>query len=281
MLEVLVCCNISITDHRTCSRIVSVGMFENYNSVLLATLLAVGMAFGLSGCATSENPPVAASDDPFEAQNRKVHAFNLQLDQEVIRPVSKVYVAVVPAEGQVVVSNFADNLSLPSMVVNNLLQGNMPGAGQNSLRFVVNSTLGLAGLFDPSSDFGLAEVSTDFGETLHVWNVAQGAYLELPALGPSSQRAAVGIVVDFITNPLGNIPNRHYQNYSRAAKVASVLGKRSQYGSTIDAVLYDSADSYAQSRLFYLQNRNFKLGGTDKTEYDDLYIDPYEDIYAE
>ena len=97
----------------------------------------------------------------------------------------------------------------------------------------------------------------------------------------ASERAAVGIVVDFITNPLGNLSNGDYRKYSRAAQVAAGLGKRSQYGSTVDAILYDSADSYAQSRLFYLQNRNFTLGGTDETEYDDAYFDPYEDIYAE
>ena len=256
-------------------------MFKNLYPVLLATVLSVGAAFGLSGCAAPSNPTVASSDDPYEAQNRKVHAFNRQLDKEIVRPVSKTYVAVVPPEGQIVVSNFADNLALPSSIVNNLLQGNIQGAGQNTLRFVVNSTLGLAGMFDPSSDFGLIEDSSDFGETLHVWNAPQGAYLELPVLGPSSQRAAVGTVVDFITNPLGNISNSHYRKYSRTAQVAAALGKRSQYGSTIDAVLYDSADSYSQSRLFYLQNRNFTLGGTDETEYDDANFDPYEDIYAE
>ena len=256
-------------------------MFKDLSPVLLAALLSFGTAFGLSGCAAPSNPTIASSDDPYEAQNRKVHALNRQLDKKIIRPVSKAYVAVVPPEGQIVVSNFADNLALPSSIVNNLLQGNMPGAGQNPLRLVVNSTLGLAGMFDPSSDFGLTEVRSDFGETLHVWNTPQGAYLELPVLGPSSERAAVGIVVDFITNPLGNLSNGDYRKYSRAAQVAAGLGKRSQYGSTVDAILYDSADSYAQSRLFYLQNRNFTLGGTDETEYDDAYFDPYEDIYAE
>ena len=97
-------------------RIDRVRMFKNLYPVLLATVLSVGAAFGLSGCAAPSNPTVASSDDPYEAQNRKVPAFNRQLDKEIVRPVSKTYVAVVPPEGQIVVSNFADNSALPSSI---------------------------------------------------------------------------------------------------------------------------------------------------------------------
>ena len=116
-------------------------MFKDLSPVLLAALLSFGTAFGLSGCAAPSNPTIASSDDPYEAQNRKVHALNRQLDKKIIRPVSKAYVAVVPPEGQIVVSNFADNLALPSSIVNNLLQGDIPGAGQNTLRLVVNISI--------------------------------------------------------------------------------------------------------------------------------------------
>ena len=256
-------------------------MIKNYNSVIRALILVLTATIGLSGCSSLSILSIEATDDSYESVNRKVHGFNKALDKNFIRPVSTGYTSVVPTEFQVLVSNFSNNLSLPASVLNKLLQGDIPDAASNAARFAVNSTLGLAGLFDPSVSFGLPAQQTDFGATLHVWNAPQGDYLELPVLGPSTERAALGLLVDLFTNPLGYQLNSEQRVYRNGASAASILGLRSQYGSTIDTMLYDSADSYTQSRLIYLQNRNFTLGGSDEMKYDELYFDPYENDDAE
>ena len=140
------------------------------------------------------------------------------------------------------------------------------------MRFVINSTLGFGGLFDVASDFGIEDHETDFGETLHVWGAGEGAYVELPFLGPSTQRDAVGKVVDLFTNPLSYTLDDPESYYGPVASVASGLGNRGRFSDTIDSILYDSADSYAQARLIYLQNRRFELGQEDQG----AEIDPFE-----
>lgn len=237
----------------------------------------------LAACAAPKDAQVGAYGiyDPFEAQNRKVHAFNRSLDRSVVRPAGRSYAAIVPDPIEDSVSRFADNLSEPGNTVNALLQGNIKGAGQSAGRFVTNTVFGLGGLFDAASSFGIPDTDTDFGETLMVWGVGEGAYVELPLLGPSTQRDAAGRAVDFFTNPLSyHLPDPE-RNYTTAARVGALLSSRGRYSDTIDSVLYGSADSYAQSRLIYLQNRRFALGGAGAASADDPYADPYEDPYAQ
>lgn len=235
------------------------------------------LALALSGCASLT--PVDRIDDgvndPFEAQNRKVHAFNKGLDKTVVKPASSAYAAVAPAPVRAVVSNASRNLSLPATTVNSLLQGDLRGAGIASSRFLLNSTLGLAGLFDPASDLGIPPHETDFGQTLAVWGAPQGAYLELPFFGPSSERAAWGRLVDLVTNPLDYEFDASEKAIKSTAGALSALGSRAKFGSSIDSILYDSADSYAQTRLFYLESRKFQLGSVEPTNADDPYDDPY------
>ena len=217
--------------------------------------------------------------------NRRNHELNRTLDRSLVGPAGRGYSDAVPEPLQVTVSNFSSNLSLPGTVVNNLLQGNLEGAAQNTVRFVVNTVLGIGGLGDPASEIGIFEVEADFGQTLHVWGVPEGAFVELPVLGPSTERDAVGRVVDLFTNPLSYVLPSPEKYYGTGAALASRLGDRGRYSDTIESILYESADSYAQSRLIYLQNRRFELGGDDGSAYvdpyDDPYGDPYDDPYAE
>lgn len=240
----------------------------------------------LSACASS-GPTISSTGeaDPLEAQNRRVHEFNRGIDRALLRPASQGYVSAVPDEIAQSVSNFAGNISLPGVIVNNLFQGDLESAGVNTFRFALNTTLGLVGLFDPAGDFGIYERDTDFGETLHVWGVGEGDYLVLPFLGPSTTRDAVGTVVDFFTNPLTARLPEPEKYYGTAARIAKQVGDRGRYSETIDSVLYDSADGYAQTRSFYLQNRRYELGGGGADAYvdpyNDPYSDPYDDPYAE
>lgn len=236
-----------------------------------AVIAGIGL---LSACATSQ-PAELRSDginDPHEAANRKVHAFNRSLDRALVRPAAKGYSQVLPDEIEDSVGNFATNLGQPSVVVNSLLQGDLKGAGLSSARFVTNTFLGFGGLVDAAAEFNMPDHTTDFGETLHTWGVGEGAYVELPALGPSTQRATVGKVVDLFTNPLTYIVDSPEKYYGTGASVGARLGDRGRYSDTIDSILYESADSYAQARLIYLQNRRFELGQADPgTE-----IDPFD-----
>ena len=219
--------------------------------------------------------------DPYEETNRRNHELNLALDRGLLRPVGKGYAGSVPDPLVDTVANFADNLSLPGMVVNNVLQGNLGGAFQNSFRFVFNTIFGIGGLGDPASEMGIDAVETDFGETLHVWGVPEGAYVELPVLGPSTERDAVGKVVDVLIDPLGYVLPKPEKYYGTGVKVLSKVGSRGRYADTVDSILYESADSYAQSRIIYLQNRRFELGSDDGSAYVDPYDDPYGDPYAD
>lgn len=251
-------------------------------------LIALSGVVALSACA-KPSPSEATRDvfDPYETQNREVHQFNRGFDRALVRPVAKGYSAAIPDDIETVIGRFATNLSLPSDIVNNVLQLNMRGAFQDTARLVVNTTFGLGGLFDPASEMGMpAGTNTDFGETLHVWGAREGAYVELPVLGPSTERDTWGIAVDLFTNPLSYLVESPENLIGTGAGVAAGLSKRDKFSETIDAILYESADSYAQSRSIFLQNRRFKLGGTAGSVYDDPYGSlepsaPLEDPYAE
>jgi len=236
--------------------------------------LFAAAALTLLVAACSTPGPDQAPDgiwDPYETANRRTHAFNKGLDRSLVRPAGRGYASVVPDEVQDVVSNFADNLGTPASMVNQTLQGDVAGVMHNFFRFTINSTIGLLGLFDPAADMGLPERPSDFGQTLQVWGIPEGAYIELPLLGPSTERDTAGKVVDLFTNPLDYALPRPERYYGTATRVASKVGDRGRYSDTVDSILYESADSYAQARLIYLQNRRFELGEEAK----DTYIDPY------
>lgn len=198
--------------------------------------------------------------DPNEAENRRVHAFNKKIDERLLRGASSGVADGLPDGVQQGISNFADTVTLPQTVVNQVLQGRVWRATKNTARFTINATVGLAGLVDVATPLGLPEDDTDFGETLHVWGLPEGAYMELPFLGPSTERDAVGQVVDMFTNPLDYIIPTPERYVGTAARVLDNVGDRGKFGDTVDSVLYDSADSYAQLRLLYLQQRRFELG---------------------
>ncbi|MDF1715296.1 MAG: VacJ family lipoprotein [Antarcticimicrobium sp.] len=238
---------------------------------LASALFATGL---LSACATRTVEQKATGEifDPYESTNRAVHDFNVVVDRVVFRPASKGYVSIVPEPMVDSFNAFAENLSMPGVMVDSLLQGKVEQAGTALFRFVVNSTVGFAGLADPASDFQIPKVDTDFGETLHVWGFDEGAYVELPLYGPSTTRDAVGVVVNLFTNPLDYTDPRPADNLGLYAEVVKRMGDRGRYSDTVDAMLYESADSYAQLRTLYLQNRRFELEG----ENTDLYITPDE-----
>lgn len=229
------------------------------------------LALVLAGC--SVPGPGQAPDgiwDPNEATNRRIHAFNTRLDEKFLRSSGKGFAESIPEGGRQAVSQLADTVAVPQTVVNQVLQLRLWRATKNSLRFVMNATIGL-GIMDPAAEIGLSEDASDFGETLAVWGIPEGAYVELPFLGPSTERDTTGKVVDLFTDPLAYVLGKPERFIPPTAKLADRVISRGEFSTTVDSVLYDSADSYAQTRGMYLQNRRYSLGEEDPASAD---IDP-------
>lgn len=239
-------------------------------------ILMILSACALLGCAAPI--PSAQINDPDESLNRKMHQFNIFFDRTILRPVATSVVK--PGGGPVSqgVTNFARNLSGPADVLNNVLQLRLGKAVENTLKFAINTTIGIGGIFDPATAIGVAGSDTDFGETLHVWGFGEGRYLEVPGVGPTTVRDLSGDVLDLFISPLNFLLPQPESYLGTAAATASRVIDRGRYVETVDSILYDSADSYAQARLLYLQNRRYALG---QTVDDTTSADPYEDPYAQ
>jgi len=227
----------------------------------------------LSGCSIA--PPGTDIHDPNEAHNRKVHEFNRAFNERFSADDGSTSSdPLIDPELTQPVVNFADNTGLPAMVLNGVLQGDIGAAATNAMRFVINTTIGIGGLFDPAGAIGLAEDSTDFGETLAVWGAPEGAYIELPFAGPTTERRLAGFVADALLDPLAAVGTSPQLDYGLPATVAALLIKRSQFSGTIDSV-FESADSYTQQKLIFYQNRRFDLGQQGAE------VDPYADLYGD
>ncbi len=224
--------------------------------------------------------PASAADapknDPFERLNRATYAFNDALDRMLARPAARAYKRAVPAQARKAVSNFLANLSYPTVIVNDALQGKLRDAGSDTLRFLTNTTIGIGGLFDPASHFGLAAHDEDFGQTLGVWGVPAGPYVVLPFVGPSDLRDAPGRVVDHFTG------GDYYLRYTNSDALSSNSTEYGLYGAraldtrtellSTDEALKQAFDPYALVRNAYLARREYLVrdGNLPEETYDDL-----------
>lgn len=231
-------------------------------SSLTAGLLLSG-ALILSAC--SPAPVARGVSDPYELENRARHADNQAIERNLIKPVTGRFGSGdgAPARPSGVrrgLINFASNLDMPGAAVNKLLQARPGDALANTARFVVNSTVGVAGFFDPATSFGLPARDTDFGETLYTWGAGEGDYLELPVLGPSTERDAFGRVVDLAINPVGYLFQSPESTYISGLGLAGTLARPSEYPGLADgAVGGDALDSYTRTRNEYLTRRRQQL----------------------
>ena len=223
----------------------------------------------LCGCAAD----TGEVRDEYEAENRAVHEMNVEFDQTVFRPIAEGTEGVLPDEAEVAILNAADTWESPGDAVNYLLQAKPGKAVEATLRFAINATVGIGGIFDPATAIGIPNHSTTLGDTLYVWGVPEGNYDELPLLGPTTDRDTVGRIGGGWLNPIGYVVTPTQGIVLLVLGGASMLVERGRYSDTVDSVLYESSDSYAQTRLLYMQNRRFELGDTAAA--DDGFIDPY------
>lgn len=191
--------------------------------------------------------------DYVEPVNRGIFKFNEVVDGLLIRPAAYMYTHAVPEFGQTAIKNVLTNLNAPVTFLNSVLQADGANASRTLTRFVVNSTLGIAGVFDVASTAGIQkEHKKDFGQTLGVYGVGTGSYMVLPILGPSDVRDTFGYVVDIFTDPFNYIFTTD-EAFGRAA--AQGLVRRADLMPLTDQVHRDSFDPYATFRSIYLQNR--------------------------
>ncbi len=221
--------------------------------------------------------PAAAEpvDDPLEPLNRAVFALNRVMDGTVLEPLAEFYDYAVPDYGKRRVADFLANLRAPVVFVNDLLQGERERAGVALGRFLVNSTLGLFGLFDIAARLGLPSHEEDFGQTLAVWGVEEGPYLVLPVLGPSNPRDLVGLLMDgFVFDPAAWVAPGRFR-LGRAAAAAVV--RRAELDPFLDELRARSLDEYAALRSAYRQRRAAAIRNGRVAVDESLYELPLED----
>ncbi|STX29605.1 lipoprotein VacJ-like protein [Legionella beliardensis] len=215
-------------------------------------------------------------DDPYESFNRKVHNFNMAFDATMLKPPAKFYKAVIPGPIRVSVNNAYNNVNMIPTVANDILQAEFSYAIKDTWRFLINSTLGIGGLFDvAAARFSLPPHSNDLGLTFAKWGNKKSPYLVIPFLGPSTVRDGFGMLGEyFLLTPYP------YISYDNHAVLYSLLGLRyvdlrSQYLET-DHILEEALDKYTFLRDAYLQSRNYQITGemaSTDSDTDDLYID--------
>ncbi|WP_077339370.1 MlaA family lipoprotein [Pseudocolwellia agarivorans] len=222
-------------------------------SILIVFIVGL---LAISGCSsTPSNNAYADPKDPLESINRPFWTFTWDYaDKYVARPASSAYAEYVPTDLRTGVYNMALNLNEPSAIINNLLQAKFSDAAVSTGRFLLNSTIGLFGFFDPASDFGWARKQEEFGEVLGSYGVGDGPYLVVPGLGPSSVREEVGDYVDKYYWPLAAID--FWPNIVRMAVVG--LEQRASL-SQQEKLIDESIDSYEFVKNAYFQNLKFKV----------------------
>jgi phospholipid-binding lipoprotein MlaA len=226
------------------------------------------------------------NNDPLEPMNRVIFQANVIGDKIILRPLVKGYNAVVPDPARQGVTNFLANLWEPWTAINQLLQGKPDDAAGAVGRFLVNSTVGIGGLVDVATDWGLERTEEDFGQTLGVWGMGEGPYIVLPFFGPSNPRDTLGLAGDFYGDPVGwainsaDVGKNFFLGVGLLSYIhfgADAFDKRARYDSVFDD-LYDSPDPYALARSAFRQKRDFEIsdGETDTSEEDDLF-DEFDD----
>ncbi|MEM7047728.1 MAG: VacJ family lipoprotein [Pseudomonadota bacterium] len=213
--------------------------------------------------------------DPLEPLNRVMHGLNVGLEYAIIRPVAWGYETLVPRTARVGIGNVLSNLATPLYSVNFLLQGKGAAAGDQATRFFINSTLGLAGIFDVANHNrrGIPRQTTRFGDTLAAWGAGEGIYVVLPFFGPSTSRDAGGLVVDTFIDPVDQVLWRNIDNWRVYRRWGVLVHESPTIRDRIDAARETATgdDFYITLRSLYTQRRRAELGEHDFDEFEDIF----------
>ncbi|WP_228896848.1 VacJ family lipoprotein [Acidovorax sp. Leaf73] len=220
--------------------------------ILLCIASAAAILF--SGCATTTQP------DPLEPVNRKMFSFNEGVDKVVLKPVASAYKQVVPAAAQTGISNFFSNLQEPWSSANLMLQGRVGDSASTLARFGTNSTVGVLGLMDVATGWGMPEKKEDFGLTLDTWGVGTGPYMVLPIFGPSNLRDTLASPVDSMGNAKGHIASVSVRNTMTVVQAVSGRAEHLEASRLMDQA---ALDKYLLLRDLHLKRRNRAHGEGD------------------
>ena len=232
---------------------------------ILAALLFILISMSVYGT-ESDNVNTSSEDfetsnyedeiyDPIEKVNRAIFSFNNIADIIILEPVAKGYKNL-PSPIQSGVSNFIDNLKMPLVIVNQLLQGQGKNAAESTGRFIVNSTAGLLGIIDVADNIGLEKKQEDFGQTLATWGVGDGFYVVLPIFGPSNLRDSAGMILTYVTDPINAYAISEDETWILPVRTATnAIDQRSRIIDEVNALRDNSLDYYAAVRSSYYQNR--------------------------
>ena len=206
----------------------------------------------------SSNSLAIDKNHNYEETNRSIHNFNDSIDQNILRPTSKVY-GLLPDFIEIGFSNIISNLSEPSNFINHLFQGEINSSFLSLGRLTINTTIGVVGIFDVANKMGIKKVTTDFGKTLNIWGFNEGQYLVIPFIGPRTTRHFVGTIADAVFNPV-NYSLRDEDSIVRVSpSMLFLLSSRSSNDETIDNLRSTSIDYYSSLRSIYLQNRGINI----------------------
>jgi phospholipid-binding lipoprotein MlaA len=226
-------------------------------------LSSIILVFLLSSCSTTGN----SKNDPLEPFNRAMFGFNEVVDDNVLEPVAKTYKYVTPDPIETGVSNFFSNLGEVSTIANDVFQFKFQQAGYDFLRFSINTTVGILGIFDVATPIGLTKNKEDFGQTLGYWGVPQGPYLVLPFFGSSSFRDAPGLYADRQISPVQQLHNKE----ELALDTLSVIDIRARLLRATKILDTAAKDKYIFIRESYLQKRESMVNDGESEE--DFEID--------
>ena len=232
--------------------------------------MSVAAVLALGACATSGNP-----QDPYENFNRQMYGFNDGLDRAVLEPVAKGYRAVTNEPIRGGVSNFMDNLGEPVTFANEVLQGKVSNAAGTVGRFVLNTTIGIVGIFDPAGAMGIKRTDEDFGQTLGRWGVGTGPYLVLPFLGSTNPRDLLGKGADAAMNPINYAEFEGDDATRIGLSVVGGISAREGAIETVDSVR-DQIDPYTTVRRFYVRSRAAAIGNSEPVPNNTEELPDYE-----
>lgn len=225
----------------------------------------------LAGCAHIPEDAGSHPDDPYEKFNRQMFYFNDRLDQHVLKPVTLGYRWAVPGAARDCVSNALSNLAEPTTTANSFLQGKGRDGITSAFRFLVNTTFGVAGLFDVAEKIGMPKKSEDFGQTLGVWGVGDGPYLVLPVLGPSGGRDVFRYPLDYATNAGTYLLwNEEWYTAVALAGLTAVDMRSRMIDQGLDDMRGNVLDEYVAVREAYRQQRRHDIADGNLSEAETL-----------
>lgn len=234
------------------------------------------LALLLSGCAhTHKN----GAYDPLEKVNRGIYAINDAVDRVALTPLAKGYTKLTPKPLRTMVSNFFDNVGYLDTILNDFLQGKGKQGVSDLARFLVNSTIGIGGLFDIAKDMGLEKHQEDFGQTLGVWGSGPGPYLVLPLYGPSTMRDAPGLAVSTVTNGLYWMAKQVNTSVMWPIYILGILDQRARAENAIRFRNELALDPYLFTREAWVQHREYLIydGHPPIPEFEDEFEDDLDE----